>query len=356
MAWYLLRSSDALGNVCGNAHTPRFHLPSQGEVNGLLTLDDNSFTVDLMSTPLSDPSIIQLQCLLAVVDTGSFAAAGRLLGITTSGVSKTIARLETGQGVRLLHRSTHSLALTEEGELVIEAARDAARGLERLRVAIAEASDDGTTGRIRLTAPVAFVRSQLITLVAGFCAAHPGTIIDIRSSDTMLNLAEEAVDIALRVGELTGVPGHLQQPWFTFGWAACATPGYLAQRGTPVAPSDLKEHDLVGFRNTRTGLVEPWWFKTQSDVQDAQRWGPESKFILDDAESAYRAMVLGLGIAWVPTWLAVDDLNRGAIVEVLTGWSTKRSPMSIVRRDGRLTPKRTQAFITYLKSKAGYFQ
>lgn len=192
-----------------------------------------------MSIAHAEPSIIQ-QCLLAVVDTGSFAAAGRRLGLTTSGVSKTVSRLETGQGVRLLHRSTHHLALTEAGEQVIEAARDAARGLERLKAAIAEATEDGATGRIRLTAPIAFVRSRLIPLLAEFSAENRATVLDVRASDDMVNLAEEAVDIALRAGELTGAPGYLQQTWFRFEWAACATPEYLSGEDRPLPPRTWK--------------------------------------------------------------------------------------------------------------------
>jgi DNA-binding transcriptional LysR family regulator len=308
-----------------------------------------------MSKTPAEPSIVQFRCLLAVVDTGSFAAAGRRLGLTTSAVSKTISRLEAGQGVRLLHRSTHNLSLTEAGEQVIEAARDAMLGLERLKGALAAATEDGARGRIRLTAPVAFVRSRLIPLLVEFSMEDPGAVFDVRASDDMVNLAEEAVDVALRAGELSGVPGHLQQSWFSFEWAACAAPEYLARKGAPSAPADLANHDLIGFRNTRTGLVEPWWFASHSDRATLQRFALSSRIVFDDAEAVMRAATLGFGIAWVPSWLAAADLARGSVAEVLRDWRGLRSPMSIVRRDSRHTPGRTKALIAHLRSRAGIF-
>ncbi|MGY2737117.1 LysR family transcriptional regulator [Sphingomonas sp. UYP23] len=312
-------------------------------------------SVDAMSRAVAEPSIIQLQCLLAVVDTGSFAAAGRRIGLTTSGVSKTISRLETGQGVRLLHRSTHSLALTEAGEQIIDAARVAARGIEQLRAAMAEAAEDGARGRVRVTAPVAFVRRRLTPLLAEFSANHPTTLLDVRASDEMVNLAEEAVDLALRAGELVGVPGHLQQPWFNFEWAACASPDYIARRGIPATPAELDDHHLIGFRNTRTGLVEPWWFASPSEPGAVERVSFTPRIVFDDAEGVWRAATLGFGIAWVPTWLAAEELAQGAIIEVLREWRGKRSPMSIVRRDSLHTPTRTKALISFLKGKAASF-
>jgi len=119
-----------------------------------------------MSRAVAEPSNMQLQCLLAVVDTGSFAASGRRLGLTTSGVSKTVSRLEAGQGVRLLHRSTQNLALTEAGEQVIEAARDAARGT-------AQPTTAGFSPRADLVPPRRhrFSHTDLFLLLPVFAAA-----------------------------------------------------------------------------------------------------------------------------------------------------------------------------------------
>jgi DNA-binding transcriptional LysR family regulator len=304
-----------------------------------------------MGRAFVEPSSVQLQCLVAVVDAGSFAGAGRRLGMTPSGVSKTIARLEEAQGVRLLHRSTHNLALTEAGEQVIDAARNVAEGLEHLRSALTLASDGDARGRIRLTAPVAFARTQLLLILAEFRSGHPGVVLDVRATDEMVDLADAGVDLALRAGEIVGVPGHLATPWFSFDWIACASPAYLADREEPRTPDDLQQHDTIGFRNRGTGLVEPWWFSASVGSAAPHRIGVDCSVVLDDAEGVLRAVALGMGIAWVPSWLAAPDLARGGVVEVLRRWRTLRSPMTILRRDAAQVPGRVKDLIAFLRSR-----
>lgn len=299
-----------------------------------------------------EPSSVQLQCLIAVVDAGSFAAAGRRLGMTPSGVSKTIARLEDAQGVRLLHRSTHNLALTDAGEQVIEAVRAVAESLDHLRSSLTLASEDDARGRVRLTAPVAFARSQLLPLLADFRAAHPQVVLDVRATDEMVDLADAGIDVALRAGEISGVPGHLRQKWFDFDWVACATPAYLGVHGAPQTPTELEVHTTIGFRNRGTGLVEPWWFAAEQGSSKSDRYGFECSIILDDAESVWHAVTLGMGIAWVPSWMASADLAKGDVVEVLAEWRVMRSPMTILRRDTPQVPGRVKELIAFLKSRA----
>jgi DNA-binding transcriptional LysR family regulator len=298
-----------------------------------------------------EPSTAQLQCLIAVIDAGSFAGAGRRLGMTPSGVSKTIARLEDAQGVRLLHRSTHNLALTDAGEQVIDAVRAVAESLDQLRSSLTWVSEDDTRGRVRLTAPVAFARSHLLPILADFRSTHPQVVLDVRATDEMVDLADAGIDIAVRAGEITGVPGHLRQKWFDFDWVACATPAYLGTNRAPHTPTELQEHTTIGFRNRGTGLVEPWWFATEQGSSKSDRFGLECSIILDDAESVWHAVRLGMGIAWVPSWMASSDLTKGEAVEVLADWRVMRSPMTILRRDTPQVPGRVKELIAFLKSR-----
>ncbi|PYE80201.1 DNA-binding transcriptional LysR family regulator [Pseudoroseicyclus aestuarii] len=295
---------------------------------------------------------MQLRCLIAVVDAGSFAAAGRTLGMTPSGVSKTIARLEDAQGVRLLHRSTHNLALTDAGEQVIDAVRAVAEGLDHLRSSLTLASEDDARGRVRLTAPVAFARSLLLPILADFQIAHPQVIVDVRASDEMVDLADAGIDLALRAGEISGVPGHLRQKWFDFDWVTCASSAYLEARGAPRAPADLKEHTTIGFRNRGTGLVEPWWFAAEPGSKKADRFGFDCSLILDDAESVWHAVTLGMGVGWCPSWLASTGVGQKGVVEILPEWRVLRSPMTILRRDSPQVPGRVKDLISFLKSRA----
>jgi len=307
-----------------------------------------------MSTPLSSASLVQLLCFVRVVEAGSFAEAGRRTGMTTSGVSKAIARFEKTHGLRLLHRSTHALSVTAEGEQLLIEAREALRGVERLEDVLAQAADGGRAGRVRISAPTAFVRACLAPVLPRLLAKHPEIRVDIRSSDSMTDLADEGVDLALRTGRIDGIPGHVSQTLMTFPWTACATPAYLAGREMPSSPADLADHELIGFRNSGTGRLEAWRFRsTVRGSEDATaRHEPDARMIFDDALTAWDMARNSHGIAWAPAWLALDDLRRGRVVEVLKEWRCGEMPLSMVRRERRLTPKRTKTVIAFLADVA----
>jgi DNA-binding transcriptional LysR family regulator len=308
-----------------------------------------------MSTPVSALSLQQLLCFVAVVDTGSFAEAGRQLGLSTSGVSKALTRFEAVHGLKLFHRSTHALSLTEEGENLLGLAREAVGSMGRLEESLHVSAARSGAGRVRISAPTAFVRSCLVPLVPRLLAEQPGIFLDLRASDRMIDLAEEGVDLVLRTGAIDGVHGHAQQVLFRFSWVTCASPDYLLRRGTPSTPADLAGHDLVGFRNQRTGTVDPWRFRENEVGQSATpggRWMPDVRIALDDADAAFAAVIAGVGIAWAPEWLARPYLRSRAVVEVLGDWRHAGVPMSILRRDRRHTPERIERVIAFLRVSA----
>lgn len=306
-----------------------------------------------MSPDLSVLSLVQLRCFLAVIDQKSFAKAGRQLGMTTSGVSKTIARMETACGLRLLHRSTHSISVTEAGEKMIGPARTV---VTTMRAAEASLKDDAGlsgVGRVRLSAPVAFVRTCLVPMLPMLFAARPDIVLDIRASDATADLAEEGIDLALRSGSLDGLPGHVRLPWFSFPWVACAAPAYLARAGMPHAADELRAHALIGFRNVRTGLVEPWRLRdNHTPGLTPAAW----RVVLDDAEAAWLAALNGIGIAWAPYWLAADALKTGAAIEVLRNWRDLSTPMSIIHRGSLSSQDRVRAVIDFLTERGTTFQ
>ncbi len=202
-----------------------------------------------MSTLNSRASLLQLTCFVRVIEAGSFAEAGRRLGMTTSGVSKAISRLEADHQIRLLHRSTHALSLTEAGEMLLEEAREVLRGSDRVALVLSLAADGGLAGRARISAPPGFTIACLLPALARLLHAHPEIRIEVSASYDLVDLADEGVDIALRAGPLLGLPGHVSTPLISSPWCAYATPGYVARRGEPLCPRDLKDHELIGFRN-----------------------------------------------------------------------------------------------------------
>ncbi|NPD67811.1 LysR family transcriptional regulator (plasmid) [Lichenicola cladoniae] len=292
-------------------------------------------------------SLSQLRCFIAVIDAQSFVSAARQLALTTSGVSKTISRLEAGYGLRLLHRSTHSISPTDAGEQLIGPARAVLNGAADIDAILTHASMSAATGSVRIGAPPAFIRRRLVPLLPAFIERHPDIVLDLRASDVFVDLAEVGLDLAIRSGPLHGLPGHVRLPWFEFDWVACGSPSYLGRRGMPVTPSDLTRHDLIGFRNTRTGLIEPWRLRAESFPRS-----PNWRFITDDAESALLTTMEGAGIMWGPRWLAADALASGMAIEVLPDWRGNRMPMSILRRGQNLLPNRVRAVMDFLFSQA----
>ena len=305
-----------------------------------------------MSTPLP-LTVIQLGCFVTVAETGSFAEAGRRLGMTTSGVSKTIGRLEEGRGVRLLNRSTHAVSTTPEGERLLPLAREAIRRFGQVETALGAAAAGDADGLVRISAPTAFLRACLAPLLPRLREALPHVTLDLRGSDEMVDLADEAVDLVLRTGPLKGIPGHLGRLLFRFPWVTCASPNYLTRRGAPMDPDDLAGHDLIGFRNQRTGLVEPWLYRSGTGAGSV-RVQPDPALILDDANAIAAAATAGAGIAWAPRWLVSAALGAGELVPVMTDWAGEEMAMSLVRRDG-LVPRRVEQVVAFLKEQRRSF-
>jgi len=275
----------------------------------------------------NDISFAQLRCFVAVVDAGTLAEAGRRLGMATASVSKAIARLEEAAGAKLIHRSTHALSLTEDGERLIGPAREAIRAAGVFQQS---AVSRAPSGWVRISAPVALTRDVLAPLLADFMRSHPEIRLDLRASNELVDLARDGIDLAIRSGPLARVPGHLQTTWFKFPWVVCASPKYLEGSSEPKRPDDLREHALIGYRNQRTGQVRPWTFRRkQQTIQIA----PNPTSIFDDGASAWKAAVSGAGIVSAPLWLAADDLRAGRVVELLREWRDVDTVVSFLRRD-----------------------
>src|SRR5436190_2043177 len=199
-----------------------------------------------MSTPPLSPGLLQLLWFVRIVEAGSFAEAARRAGTTASAMSKAISRFEQTYGVRLLHRTTHSIALTEEGDRLLEEGRALLESLQRIETSLAELVTPGAAGRVRITAPTSFARACIMPELPRFLRAHPSIQIEIQFGNEIVDLAAAGVDLAIRSGGLEGLPGHISRRLFTFPWVACATPEYLKRHGTPATPADLSAHEHVG--------------------------------------------------------------------------------------------------------------
>ncbi|MGA0594223.1 LysR substrate-binding domain-containing protein [Enterovirga sp. CN4-39] len=306
-----------------------------------------------MSTPALPPDLSGLLAFVRVVEAGSFAEAARRAGMTTSAMSKAVARFEQARGIRLLHRSTHSLALTDEGDRLMAAGRALAESLARVQSALGEVSrNDG--GRVRLTAPASFARSCILPRLPAFLREHPEIEIEVKFRNEILDLTAEGVDIAIRSGPLDRAPGHQARRLCTFSWKACASPAYLSARGAPASPDELSAHDHVGFRNPASDQILTWRFAGLRG-RKAVRVAPKPKHICDDAHAALALIADGFGIGWGPAWLVQEDLRAGRLVEVLAPWRAPPEPLWMLRTSGRRPPVRTQRVMSFLATLPAAF-
>ena len=304
----------------------------------------------MSTTPLPN-DLVRLTAFVRVVEAGSFAEAARRAGTTTSAMSKAIARFERSHGVRLLHRTTHSLALTEEGDRLMAAARGFNESLERVEAALGEVAHGKGGGRVRVTAPASFARACILPRLPDFLRAHPEIRIEIKFRNEILDLAAEGVDIAIRSGALDRVPGHHARRLCAFPWIACAAPAYLKAHGAPKDPAALADHAHVGFRNPATGQILTWRF---ADPRSGAvvRVAPAPKHICDDAHACVELAAQGFGIGWGPAWIVAQALRDRRLVEVLASWRVPEEPLWLVRPSARTTPQRVQRVMAFLEELA----
>jgi DNA-binding transcriptional LysR family regulator len=286
----------------------------------------------------------ELAVFSKVVETKSFSAAARSFDTTTSAVSKRIARLEQRLGVRLLSRTTRRVSLTEAGASLYAHAL-------RILADVAEAEDavarlgGSIRGTLRISAPTILGEREVASLIPQLLAAHPDLRVEMSLTDRFVNLAEEALDCAVRVGAL-GDSSLVGVRIGEVGSAVCAAPSYLASRGTPRVPHDLAMHECIRF--SLISMAREWRFRGEDKRELSVP--VTGRLVLNSGAAIATACVAGAGVARLPLFLVEDALARGELVEVLRDWKTKPSPVHVVYASTpQVTPK-LRAFIDLMRS------
>lgn len=309
----------------------------------------------MTSTPRAIDGLLNLLTFVRVVEAGSFAEAARRAGTTTSAMSKAVARFEQAHGLRLLQRTTHALSLTPDGERLLDGARTLLQEAERLEASLGATTEGPVSGRVRVGAAGPFLRACLGPALPRFVHRYPEIDLDLRCDEAaVVDLGPEGVDIAIRSGRLDERPDLVARTLTSFPWMLCAAPAYLAARGEPAGPQELKAHVQIGLREGRTGQLQPWLF-AKPEVKPAlaiTRHVPHAGLVLADAGMAWSLMREGLGLAWLPAWLGADDLRVGRVVEVMRAWRIPETKLSAVRLDRRPTPKRVAVVMDFLADLA----
>jgi DNA-binding transcriptional LysR family regulator len=255
--------------------------------------------------------LAEAEALLAILDAGSIAAGAQRLGLTPSATSRLLARLETRLGARLAHRTTRSLQPTAEG---LAFAAEARAALDRLTAAEAAANTAraAPSGMLRVNASVPYALHRIIPRLPAFRAANPAIELNLALTDRVVDLAAEGADVAVRVGPVRSVSGLRARLIHEEGRVVVAAPSYLAKRGVPETPADLRHHDRLDFDFARAQTAWPF------QVGKRRVLVPTEATIRTDGGVGLRAMVLaGLGLARLAEFHVADDLAAGRLVEVL---------------------------------------
>jgi len=283
----------------------------------------------------------ELRLFVAAVEAGSLAAAGRKLGHSPPAMTRMVAALEERLGVRLLERSTRHLAPTEAGQRLAEHGR---RLLADYGEAMAEAAGEGKAarGRLRVAAPLVFGRLHVAPIVTAFLGAEPAVTAELQLSDRNVDLLEEGIDVALRIGELRE-SGLVARRVGAVRRLVAASPGYLAARGTPLVPDDLATHDVVVFQSRAT--PPEWRFVSPEGREVTLRMAP--RFVVNEARAAVGAAVAGHGVLSALSYQMAEELESGTLVRVLPDWEPPALPVSLVFPSARLLPPRVRAFLDF---------
>jgi DNA-binding transcriptional LysR family regulator len=288
-----------------------------------------------------------LQHLVSFVQTaehGSFSAAARILGLTPAGVSKNVARLEADLGVRLFHRSTRRLALTESGERFLQQVDGPLTSLEGALTGVRH-RDEEPTGTLKVSMGQAFGRHFLVPLLEDFLGRYPAVLPDWHFDNRQVDIVGEGFDAAIGGGfELT--PGVVAREFAPVHIVAVASPAYMTGRPLPRAPDDLAALDGIMRRSSPTGRVRPWTLRSRRAPEQPVPCKP--RLIFSDPEAIAQAARLGLGVALLPMPFAFALIDSGELVRLLPGWYSDAGPLSLYYPSRRMLPAKTRVFVDFV--------
>lgn len=261
---------------------------------------------------LHEDVLADLPVFVAAAEAGGFAAAAAKLHLSRSAVGKSIARLEARLGVRMFHRTTRTLALTEDGQIFLECCQ---RALGELHAgqAMLDAGRREVSGRLRVSMPVLFGRQCVAPILTRFAQAHPKLELHLNFNDRPVNLVEDGFDLVVRNGPLQPWPGLVARHLVQQHMLVCAAPAYIEAHGIPQTLDELLDHRAVHYG--QGGQILSWQFRQESAPSIAVT--PPNHLFFDDLGAIRDAAVEGYGLAWLPYWLIRDDITAGRLTTVL---------------------------------------
>jgi DNA-binding transcriptional LysR family regulator len=281
-----------------------------------------------------------MSILLAVVEAGSLSAAARRLGMPLATVSRKISELESRVGARLLSRAGRRAVPTDPGRAYVAAAKRILEDIaEAERAAAGEYS--APRGELIVTAPIVFGRLHVLPVVMDFLRAYPEIAVRLVQADRVIDLAENRVDLAVRIAELPD-SSLIASRVGAIRRVVCGSPAYFASRGIPRGPADLGAHDCIGIE----GLLEPpaWTFITDNGTESVPI---RSRLFVNTAEAAVDAAAAGLGVTRVLSYQVADAVRAGSVEIVLHDFEPPPAPVSLVYPGRGPLPLKLRAFLDF---------
>lgn len=303
----------------------------------------------------------ELKTFCLVASTGGFSNAARQLGMATSSVTRLVDALEQRLGAVLLNRSTRSVTLTDAGRTYYE---DAQRVLEQLDAADDAVKDraGGIGGVLCVAAPVTFATMYISPILLELRRRHPRLAIDLRLSDNASNLIDESIDVAIRIGSLDPQANLVARRLTAHQRLLCASPSYLAARGTPQHPADLLAHDCLQFSfadNRRVWRVRRAAAPGGTADLPIEEIAVNSVVQANNGEVLRQAAIAGLGVAMLARWLVQGDLQTGRLVQVMGDYDINPGPMDVAMyalyQANRRGSRKIQAFVELLSEHLARF-
>tara|TARA_R110002124_G_scaffold92868_4_gene235877 strand:+ start:26001 stop:26918 length:918 start_codon:yes stop_codon:yes gene_type:complete len=289
----------------------------------------------------------QMIMFAAVVENGGFSAAARDLNLTPSAVSRQIGQLEDRLGTRLLNRSTRRISLTEVGRAFYARCADVSQNVQEAEALVLNMVDH-PQGTLKVAATVAFAKAQLLPLLPVFLARNPDLKISLDATDRVIDLVEEQVDVAIRFSEQIDDSSVVSRKLATNRRVYVAAPSYVAEHGLPRTPDEVANHNCL-----RISTVEAWNTWTFDNGADLQRLPIKGNFEANSADAIYYAVLAGVGIARLSTYLVNDALAQGRLVRVLPDYADETSDILAIYSNKRNLSPNVRAFIDYFAEKFG---
>ncbi len=313
---------------------------------------DNGEQCRFINAMKEQPGLERLTGLFAFARTaslGSYTAAARALGISPSAISKSVQRLERDLGISLFTRTTRSLTLTEEGRNLHDRALRLLRDVAEIEQ-IAKAAQAEPSGTLRIAASLPIGLHVIVPLLPRFRMRHPKVTIDLRLSDQLVDIIEDGIDVAVRIGDLSD-SRLLSRRLAPHSLCCYASPTYLARRPPPTHPDELVDHETINLRYQSNGQTFRWPFRIGSKEIELV---PASGIIVDASEAVIAAIAAGGGIGVGANFMTSAWIARGALVPVLSEFAVERHNVTAIWPESRRSNPAVRALIDLLVDEADH--